>query len=192
MRIERQDLSSGSNVITLAEAKEQLRVTHSDHDDYLTALIRVAEDVIFDSTGVLLRRHRLRIFFEPTLVLVIPVIPVFELEKVGYYPKEGTSFVQLAADDYIVLHYGNEMRIAFNNIPSLYGQAMRADVLAGYPSAINDEKAKWGAKLLVGHMYHNNLPASETSLSKIPWSLSMFLAGLRATMTTEVTNASDS
>jgi uncharacterized phiE125 gp8 family phage protein len=192
MRIEREDLSSSPNVITVAEAKEHLRLTHTEHDAYITALLYATEDHISEITGVMLRRHRMRFFFRPEIVFTVPFVPAFTLEKVGYYPDDGSAFTEMAAADYIVLRYGNQLQICFESLPSVIHEGMRVDVLVGYAAPIDNEKIKLGVKLLLAHLYHNMLPATDTQLWKVPWSLGMFLAGLRATKMTEVTNASSS
>jgi uncharacterized phiE125 gp8 family phage protein len=192
MRVERQDLTSAPNTVTVAKAKKHLRITHAEHDDYLKALLFAAEDHISEITGVMLRRHRLRIFFDPITVFTVPYIPVYGLEKVGYYPDDGSAFVEMTATEYVILRYGNQLRIAFNTIPAIHENGMRVDVLAGYPSAINDEKVKLGVKLLVAHLYHNMLPAGDVRLWNVPWSLSFFLSSLRYTQLSEITNASSS
>lgn len=180
MRIEKSDLSSGPSSVTLAEIKAHLRLTHDDHDTYLTALLKAAEDHLSDITGVLLRYHRLRIFFEPELVVTVPYMPCHSVERVVYYPKDGTPFVTMTRDtDYIVLKYGGETRISFDRLPDVEGEGMRVDVLAGFNQSVSDPNVEMGIKLLVAHLYHNMLPAEDARKWKLPWGLAAFLGTLR-------------
>lgn len=190
MRIEKQELLTEPNILTVAQAKEHLRLTHSEHDALIKSLILAIEDHLSDLLGVVLRQKKYKIYISPRTILPsvssgltatfeVPFVPA-TVQQVGVFPLDGSGFTLLVpTDDYVVLQSGKNVRILFNTIPNVEDEQIRIDVTVGYAAPVDDPQVKLVTKLLLAHLYHNNLPATETELKKVPWSLGVMLTNLR-------------
>lgn len=174
---ERIDLTGGSpNLITAAEAKEHLRIVYDYHDEYIKALCLAVEDELGSITGVVFRRQRVRIWDDQINdQYTIPVYPVTALISLTTVSNDGTE-TPFSTDHYAVRKAGGRWTIVFGAAPP---SRIIIEVDAGYNTPVRDERARLLGKLLVAHLYHNNLPAANTQAWKLPWSLASMLFNYR-------------
>lgn len=168
--------------ITLAEAKEHVRVIGLDEDTLLTALIGAATDHLDGPTGIL-GRAILQQTWTVDLTgwsdpLYLPIEPVQSV-TVTYTSTAGT-IVTLADTEYDLL------RVA-GGAPSLqpkYGGAwpelgtarlpVRVTVVAGEALAPEDIKA--AIKMLVAHWYEHREAVSTGTMQDLPLAVGALLA----------------
>jgi uncharacterized phiE125 gp8 family phage protein len=93
-------LPATEQIVTLSEAKEHLRVTYIDEDQYIIQLISVAESVIQNWTNRKLTIQTLQSWY-PCFgsALILPYSPVISVTDIIYYPESGSSQT-LAPSDY--------------------------------------------------------------------------------------------
>jgi uncharacterized phiE125 gp8 family phage protein len=83
--------------VTVAEAKAQLNVSHSDDDTYITSLIKMAWDYAERVTGrsLITRSWKLVTDFPdgygPSAAFALPVSPVVGVTSVTYYDTDGDA-----------------------------------------------------------------------------------------------------
>ncbi len=122
-------------MITLAEAKAQLQITHSDDDDFITALLAAAVEVVEGYT------HRVTGEADKTLTLdcfseemELPHAPVSQVAAVKYYDEAGDQQTLDQAEYFVD---GSEL---FTKVRRGFGSAWPV-VQAGYGKVSIEYKA---------------------------------------------------
>lgn len=182
--------------ITLAEAKQHLRIDYSDHDAMITRLIQVAREYVENRTGrqlvtatLTLNLDRFPRVCDDGLILKaseiwLPKSPAQSITSIKYLNESGTqltlssSVYGLRADVHpgrIYLKYGQSWP-ATRNIVS----AVEVIYKAGYGLAASvPAQVKQTMLLLTAHLYGNGEPSiSGTISSDIPYTLESLVGGL--------------
>lgn len=154
--------------VSLAEAKEHLRVDSPDEDAYVSGLVAAARQLLEDVCG----RQFVTATWELALdrfpcvadghggAIVVPRAKLTAVESIQYVAADGTT-ATLAADRYRVDARSEPGRItpAFGTYwPSALGvtAAVVVRFTAGYGAAVAvPDPLKHAIKLLVGHWYEN-------------------------------------
>lgn len=154
--IEESGSGTPSEVISTADLKAFLRVTHSDEDTLIEAMreaaIRHIESYcnirIGDRTGTFYFNH-----FPDRVEL--PVGPITAVSSVEYATADGT-FSTMNAGDYFITYGRDPLMIEFNTIPSYFTDTfrkMKVTATLGYAEADVPGPVVHAIKLLVSHMY---------------------------------------
>lgn len=171
--------------LTTAEAKTHLRVTHSDDDTYIAALIAAARQAVesycnrslitqtWEATFDCFDNSRLRLPY-PRLISVTTV----------HYKDSNGDYQLYAASNYEVNSAAEPGQIRFINTPSYnseYENPLKVTYTAGYGAASDvPENLKVAIKLLIGHWYEMREAAVAVSggMKEIPlglqWTLNPF------------------
>ena len=90
-----------AEVVTLAEAKNYLRVDYPEDDDLIEALIATAQTRLEQYAGVAMTERTLRIVAYVTEFIELPYVPTGEISVVEYW--NNTNWVEMPVGDYNVL-----------------------------------------------------------------------------------------
>jgi len=173
--------------VTLAEAKAQCRVDHSDEDTKIAAFIAAATGHLDGYTGILGRalvtqtwRQDFSAFASK---LRLPLKPVASITSVTYYDGDNaqqtlsSSVYELltdAAGPYLALKPDQDW-------PGTYDRAAAVSVtfVAGAAVADVPEEIKQAILLMVGHWYENREAVTEAKMSDLPLAVDALLRPYR-------------
>lgn len=170
--------------VSLEFAKAHLRVDHTDDDDYITSLIRSAEDYCSHYTQrALLTTSVVAIkdSFEKTIEL--PLSPCQSIESVVYLDAAGDEQT-LDESKYSLNNYAEPSTLVMlNGWPDTLWQfdAVKISYISGYESADDiPTQIKQAIILIVGHYYENREESIKgTIISEIPLSSKYLLDQVR-------------
>lgn len=143
----RQTVAPADSMVTLAEAKVQLRVDGTDEDSLIQSLCKAADQIAENKTG--------RAFMQSTYeyiadtwdeeIIIYPA-PLVSVESVKYYDSDNVEQT-LAADQYVVSVKPIPGVIKFLSMPSLYDRrdAVTITYKVGYGAAAADVAAQRSA-----------------------------------------------
>lgn len=177
-------------ILSVAEAKTHLRVTSSDDDSYIEALVDAARAHVEGKTGITGRAlvtQTWDLFLDDfpvncDSVIEFPLSPLASVTHIKYY-DENNDLQTIAPENYVVDTYSMRGRIqpAYGtNWPSVYPKmnAVVVRAVLGYGDAAADVPApiRQAIKLLVGHLYENREAQLENALSEMPMGVRALLA----------------
>lgn len=129
--------------VSLVEAKAHLRLTGSDDDDYLAALVAAARIQVETVTRRVLIDQTWRVYRDDWPVdgrLDLPLTPVRSIAEITAYDADGTPTV-LGADRWRLDAAGSPARLALFGAPPATAatfNGLEIDVVAGYgPSGLD-------------------------------------------------------
>lgn len=184
LRYERTTAPSGA-VITTAEAKTHLRVTHSSDDTYIDALIAVASEHIERYANRPLLTQSWTAYYpcwprsDKTFALKRP--PVTAITSLDYYNSDGTQ-VNVSSANYIAELNGRvnsvQMKDSFG-LPTLDDDRQNPisiEFVCGYASASAvPDTFKHAIKLLVSEWYCARMATSQAAKNEIPFGVTALL-----------------
>jgi uncharacterized phiE125 gp8 family phage protein len=169
--------------VTLAEAKAQCRVLHTDEDDFITALIAAATGHVEKSCGLGLIAQTWRLSLDGFAdTIQLPLAPIQSVTSVEYLDEAGdlqTASASLYTVDTtdvpgrIVLNDGEdwpETQVVIN--------AVRVTYVVGY--ATPPAPIKQAILLLIGHWFENREGVvTGTITAELPLAVEALLANYR-------------
>lgn len=172
---------SGSEPISLADAKAHLRVLHADDDAYITALIAAARMTLERKYRRTIRPQSITAFFDVIETsgaldyMTLPQGPVTAITDVQYR-SAASSWAVWDSAKYEVF-YDNEYCLIQpapgQALPAYHyvdgGPVIKCRYSAGYAAAPSD--IQHAVKLLVGHYYEQRAPTTSQSMTEIPWAI---------------------
>lgn len=177
MKFDQSTFPDALNVVSLATAKNHLRVDHTDDDTLITSLISVAQDVVQKYTGTFLQRTDGVIrhdHFHDWMDLHVGVDVGLTSETNGVaYMGTHDREVKVSASDYQLDGEHYPARLRMTSIPTDVKDelnAVRIYLTCGY-SADNRPPALVSAMLLIiGHLYENRQDVTRFKQYEIPMS----------------------
>lgn len=177
--------------ITSAEAKAHLRVTHTDEDTLISALIDAVTEHLDGRRGFLGRclvtqswEYRVDVFPECGII-EIPLPPLVSVESVKYIDDAGDEQT-LSTDDYVVdtaTHIGQVRRAYDVDWPVTRDEkyAVRVAFTAGFGAASSvPQPIKNAMFMLIKHLYENRSEVTnDTVLSEMPLGARYLLGSYR-------------
>lgn len=172
------------NPVSLAEAKDHLRVTGDDENSLIVNLIKAASEAA--------RQITRRQFVNATYTLDLPDFPSGDIElefpplssvtSVKYYDVANDQQTLSASTDYEVDTYSTPGRIVLRvneSWPDVYDRALPVTIVyvAGYGAAASSvpEPIRQAILLLVGHLYENREATTPQTLSDTPMAVQWLL-----------------
>lgn len=186
--------TTGDEPLTLAQAKEWLRVDSDQENDALEVLITTAREIVEFRTGRAIPQQtwklvasdwpRSDIYGNDTLAL--PTAPLLSVENVKYYPDGGGAQQTMSSALYHTAMTGMPGMIVLVDGQSFPDLTTRPDAVeinytAGYASTGAVPKPLLHAiKLVLSHLYENRTPVVVgTIASPLPLGLENLLDGYR-------------
>lgn len=170
--------------ISLAEAKQQMRVESSDDDAYINRLISAAM-AYTDARGALGRamitQSWAQSFYSHNDRVDLMLSPVTALTSVKYYDTNNVLQTATLSDYMLVASadWAYVQPVSGKAWPTTYARedAIRIEFVAGYgPLASDVPKAVHHALLLlIAHWYENREESSEKNQTSIPFGFDMLL-----------------
>jgi uncharacterized phiE125 gp8 family phage protein len=173
--------------LSLAEAKDYLRVEHTDDDALIAALIAGARAHVEAQTRRALItqtwRHN-RDAWPRDGRIEVPPAPLQALAAARVYDEEGMA-QPIELESFIVDTIAAPGVISFPpwSVPApgqKYG-GIELDIVVGYGATANDvpEPLRLAIKALLSHWYDNRGVAAERDVSPLPWSVAVLIATYR-------------
>ena len=174
--------------ITVAQAKEHLRITHSDDDTYIEAINLAASEWCEEFQNRVYVQREVIDYLDKFPTEIRPrKSPLISVDSITYYDDNGT-LQTLANTVYDVGIYKEPGRIALaynQEWPSTRAMinAVIVTYQAGWAARANiPEEIKHAVKLMVGHLYENRETVSHVNMSSIPLGVKSLLS-MKRTMT---------
>ncbi len=178
-------------IITPAEAKEHLRVSHTDEDTLITSLIQAATDYLDADHGILGRalitqRWQLTMKDFPTYGDVhLPVPRVQQVTSFKYYDADNVQ-QDFGVDQYRLVTNDEDAIIEFVDgatIPTVYDRADAVQIQydTGYGDAATDipQALRVAMLLMIGNWYEHREAVLPQSLEELPLAVRSLLQPFR-------------
>ncbi len=188
----KQTSAPGAAIISTADMKTHLRVTHSTDDDYIDALISCVTAFLDGYTGTIGRALITQTWtmkldqFPASDEIVIPLPPLASVTHIKYYDTDNVEQT-LSSSNYEVDLFSTPPRVVLANDqswPSTYEKINAVEIVfvAGYGAAGSDipQNIIHAAKLLVAHMYFNREAVAPVKLHRVPDAVQALLGPWRA------------
>ena len=159
---------TGTDIISLADMKEFLRVDHSDEDTTITAIIDSAVQSVQDYTGRHFKSTTWNLYIDSFHYVNFP----YQINNVTEvrYRAAGTGFwTVLSENKYFYDSARQPGRLQFINTPNLLENKFNIVEINGTVSATSIEAPLTHAiKMLAAHFYENRRAVIVTNSSEIP------------------------
>ena len=182
MHIVRPAYTTGTNVVSLDDAKEFLRVDHDDEDTTITALLDAAVAWVEDYTNRSFTASSVTVFslgFWRKASLAFG--PVSSIVSVTYKDTSGATQT-LSTDKYYyeTLGNNNSVMIYFHDVPDLEEYNAHPITIAALVGAGASSRVKHAVKMLVEHWYENRRAVvTGTITAEIPIAVEALLSSER-------------
>lgn len=146
-------------IITVADLKAHMRVTHTQEDTYISALRSAAISWVEEHCNIKLGSYTARGYLAGFYNSYIPIGPVTAISEVKYQTTSDKTYSNLdtlAAGLWFTDEISKPARIAFRDYPNVYEYALTPVVVtftAGYTTM--PDPVLQAIRLLVAHMYEN-------------------------------------
>ena len=177
--------------VTTAQAKDHLRVSFSEDDQEIAAMVSAARIAVEARSGMRLYTQTIEIradnwseLSDPDRsdVLRLRVAPLQSITTVNYYESANDADTLLAAADYVTDLLGVPARIQIKNTwPATndYIGNIRVRCVAGYATTkAIPAHLKQAVLLLVGHYYENREAVTDLKLMEIPEGINALIHSL--------------
>lgn len=163
---------TGTEVISLDEARDYLRVDHTDDNAFITELIKVARMQVLNDTNTAVVETHVGEYFQKW-----PSDGVFTLRYSGVLSNvsvviydQNNSLVIIPSSDYITTSFSGMPKIEMKNMPSVYDR-LDAIVLGYKVTPFNDDSKrtlKMAMYLLISHFYDNRSAVTYGNPKELP------------------------
>lgn len=148
-------VAPSATVVTLAEAKNYLRVDYSEDDSLITTLINTAQTRLEQYAGVAMTPRTLKVVAYVDDFIELPYVPTNNITLVEYW--DNTAWVSMAAGEYQVL--GDTTKKVY--MTSIYNNEFRFTYTCGY--ATTPQTMKTALLKMVSDLYEYRESSVEAS-----------------------------
>lgn len=183
----KQTSGPGAEPITLAEAKAHLRISGTDENDLITALIQAAREMAetYTKRQLITATYTAKYKDFPDLEgsIQIPRTPLQSVSSITYVDNQGSTQT-LSTDVYEVLEDDTEAYVVLKPLQSWpevqaeRKQAVTVTFVAGYGNAGSDvpAAARSAMLMLIGHLFENRESVNVGNItSKMPLATEILL-----------------
>jgi uncharacterized phiE125 gp8 family phage protein len=165
----------GTEVIELSEARDYLRVDHSDDNDYIKDLIKIARMQVVKDTNTAIVNLDVTEYFEDC-----PSDKVFQLRYSGklgesgkhvkYYNSDNVLTTLVENTDYRFVNYMGMPKVEIIKSFNYYDRIDAIEIKYSVEPANTDETItlKMAMYLLIGHFYDNRTAVTFGSPKELP------------------------
>ncbi|NBT52395.1 MAG: hypothetical protein EBR05_09575 [Marivivens sp.] len=171
-------------IITVADLKAHLRVTHTQEDTLISALRSAAIAWVEENCNIKLGSYTARGYLPGFYNSYIPIGPVTAISEVKYQTTADTDYTTdlttLNASYWFTDLIGQPARIAFRDYPTTYDYALTPVVVsftAGYTTM--PAPVLQAIRLLVAHMYENRQEEQSGISNRLKFGLEALLSPYR-------------
>jgi uncharacterized phiE125 gp8 family phage protein len=160
--------------VTLAEAKAQLRVSHTDQDTMISALIGVACKTVSEMSGRALSEEVWQIALPCVRGDVkLPLSPLIEVTAIEYWDSADINQTLDLAGFYVFQDDDTATIRPKDGVawPAARRRedAFRFTFTAGYTTV--PENLRHAVLLLVDHLFHNTSPVTDGAVAEMPYAV---------------------
>ena len=153
-------------VVSLAEAKTYLGVSHSSHDELITDIIKAATEIAETYTYVTLPQATFKMYLDDFYDVSIPKSPIIAISQIQYYNSAGIQTLPEARYELDLI--GKPARIHWDNPPTVRDYEYNNVIItftAGHTnvSSIN-AGIKQRIKTVINDMYDQRSSINATSV----------------------------
>ncbi len=173
MKFDKTTFPTATDVVSLSDAKDHLRVSVSEDDAMITSLITVAQDIVEKYTGTFLQRTEGTFYFDKFIDFMdLHVGPELTIAATGvkYINDDGVE-TTVSTSDYQVDGKGFPARLRITDTPSDVKDelnAVRVSVTAGYESTDRPQPLISAMLLIIGHLYENRQDVTRFNHFELP------------------------
>ena len=172
-----------NDIITLADIKSHLRITHDLEDGLLTGIRAAAINYVQNYANVQLGSVTAYGYMPAFVASYIPIGPVTAISAVEYETDNDGTLQTMPSADWHVDTRTRPARISFSDIPSPYEYAMmpiRVTMTVGHAEDAIPGVIIQAIKMLAAHLYENRQDeVVGTITSRVKLGLDALLAGER-------------
>lgn len=185
MQVVRQTRTDANDIITVAELKRHLRVTHSLEDNLIEGIRAAAINYVENFANLFLGSDTAYGYLTRFESAYFPVGPVTAVEKIEFETDNAGTLSTMPSADYHLDLKSKVARVAFSDYPTPYEYALnpiRITFTAGHPEDGIPGAIMQAIKLICGHLYdHRHSEITGTIATSIKLGVDALLSGERIT-----------
>jgi len=167
------DAFSGTELISLAEAKEYLRVATTDDDTYITELIKIARMQVLNDTNQVVVQTTITEYYRDwpdNAVLCLSYPGKITSPVIKYADTDNTSQTLTDQTDYKISSNHGLPVVQFYNTYSMYDRANALQIQYDVEPQNADviKPLKIAMYMLIQHYYDNRSPVSYLKVDEMP------------------------
>jgi len=164
---------TGTEVISLDEAKDYLRVDHTEDNDYITELIKIARMQVLKDTNTPVVETTIIEYFDkwPTdNIIQLNYDGIFVGVFLSYYNSANVVQLMIENTDWRKIDYMGLPKIQMINTPSLFDRPNAIAVTYSVKPNNDDttRTLKIAMYMLIQHYYDNRSPVSYLKVDEMP------------------------
>lgn len=184
MRFEQTTFPDATNVVSLAVAKNHLRVASSDDDALITSLITAAQEMVQKYTGTFLQRTGLTFYSDYFIDFMdLHAGPLLTITSVQY-KNTSDATITVSASDYQLDGKSYPARLRLTTIPTEIKDELNAiniQTISGYDTDDRPQALVSAMLLIIGHLYENRQDVTRFRHFEVPMASKYLMEPYRLT-----------
>lgn len=185
MQVTLSSTTDPNDIITVADIKEHLRVTHSLEDDLISGIRSAAINYVQNYANVILGSVTAYGYMQTFVAQYFPIGPVTDVDAVEYETDNAGTLTTMSSSSWHVDIKSRPARISFSDIPSPYEHALmpiRITFTVGHDADAIPGTIRQAILLMCASLYENRQDeVVGTITSRVKLGLDALLSGERIT-----------